>query len=88
MPSDSKLSEAVIELLKSLSTDFAHFEKYSDAILAKVRELIPYSMDNYNRGLVSERFRSCCLNLPLSIHKGFTQRLLQYDLLLYKGVNY
>ena len=39
MPSDSKLSEAVIDLLKSLSTDFAHFEKFSDAILAKVRAM-------------------------------------------------
>ena len=33
--SDTRLNEAIIELVKSLATDFAHFEKYSEAILAK-----------------------------------------------------
>jgi hypothetical protein len=36
LQADTRLNEAIIELVKSLAMDFGHFEKFSEAILAKV----------------------------------------------------
>jgi hypothetical protein len=37
LQADTRLNEAIIELVKSLAMDFGHFEKFSEAILAKVK---------------------------------------------------